>query len=599
MVSGKGGVGKTTFACALARHWAMQFPHETVLLLSTDPAHSLGDVLQTPVSSRRTCTLPLPNLQVQALDAAQLLVEFKARYGSTLETVIERGSFIDGVDLRPVWDLSWPGLDELMGLLEIQRTLRSQEADRIIVDMAPSGHTLNLFGLMDVLDQFIGALALFQAKHRTVTTALSGRYIPDAIDDRLADIKAELTAGRRLMQNPQTTACWVVAMAEPLSLYETQRFTRSLSQLHIPCGGILVNRYHGQQTLLRQFQTLTRSVMLAPDLATAPVGTAALDSWLRQVSHRMKATQVITDLIIWPEKIAPGLPDFIAAEKRLIIVGGKGGVGKTTLSAAIGLGLAKRHLDRQVRVVSIDPAHSLGDALEQSLGHDPQPITDNLSAQELDAHQVLDQFRTDYLWDLAAMMGGETPGDTLQIAYGPEAWRQIVAQALPGIDEMLSLLALMDLLAQNEQTFVVLDTAPTGHLLRFLAMPTALDDWLSWIFKLWLKHQDIAGHTDLMGRLRQLRKQVIQAQKQLKDPNYTEFISVVQHPRPVLAEAARLTQALTALGITQRYVVHNRYQANQPIDSSQFPGQTLIRLPEIPHGIPPLAQTEGAARLLF
>lgn len=604
MVSGKGGVGKTTFACAMARHWAEQFPDDTILLLSTDPAHSLGDVLQIPVSDRRVCSHQLPNLHMQALNAERLLEDFKQRYGPTLETLFERGSFIDGTDLQPVWSLSWPGLDELMSLLEIQRILRSHEADRIIVDMAPSGHTLNLFALMDFLDEFVGALELFQAKHRTITQSLSGHYTPDQTDQTLVDIKAELTAGRTLMQDAHNTACWVVGVAEPLSLSESRRFIQRLEQLQIPCGGVLVNRYNGQQSLLQQFRSLAPSVVVAPDLPVEPVGTVALDSWLRQVSSQVRTQEDITDLVTWPEKIAPGLPDFIEQGQRLIIVGGKGGVGKTTLSAAIGLGLAKSHPETQVRVVSIDPAHSLGDALEQPLGHTPRAITANLSAQEIDARQVLDQFRQDYLWELADMMGGGTAdkgrqSGSLQIAYGPEAWRQIIAQALPGIDEMLSLLSLLDLLEQDDQSLIVLDTAPTGHLLRFLAMPTALNDWLTWIFKLWLKHQDIAGHTALMGRLRQLRRRVVNAQTQLKDHHYTEFIGVVQNAHPVLAEATRLVQQLTELGMAQNYLIHNRYQPDQNIDLSQFPDQTLIRLPELPHGIPPLAQTKGAAKLLF
>ena len=424
--------------------------------------------------------------------------------------------------------------------------------------------------------------------------------MPDHTDAVLSEIKTDLAAGRALLQNQQKTACWVVGIAESLSLAETRRFVTYLERLSIPCGGILVNRYNGQKKLLQQFRSLAQPTVMAPDLAAEPVGAAALDSWLRQVTTQAQSHEDITDLITWPEKHSPGLPDFIEQGRRLVIVGGKGGVGKTTVAAAIGLGLAKAHPKTPIRAVSIDPAHSLGDALEQSLTHEPQRVTTNLTAQEIDAGQVLEQFRNDYLWELAAMMGGETGSGDLQVAYGPEAWRQIVSQALPGIDEVLSLLALIDLLEQEEQALVVLDTAPTGHLLRFLAMPTALNDWLSWIFKLWIKHQDVAGHTALMGRLRQLRLRVVQAQKKLKDPGYTEFIGVVQHSRPVLAEAARLTQQLTALGITQTYIIQNRYQPDTPTtDARQFPEQTLVCLPEIPHGIPPLAQTKGAARLLF
>ena len=143
MFSGKGGVGKATLACGFARRWANLFPHEKIFLISTDPAHSLGDVLQMKVKNSASPLPDLPNLSVRALDAKELLLEFKAKYGKFLEILVERGSFVEGEDLTPVWDLDWPGLDEIMGLLEIQRLLNEKVCDRIVVDMAPSGHTLN------------------------------------------------------------------------------------------------------------------------------------------------------------------------------------------------------------------------------------------------------------------------------------------------------------------------------------------------------------------------------------------------------------------------------------------------------------------------
>ena len=169
----KGGVGKTTVSCAIALAQAQQQPDEQVLLLSTDPAHSLGDVLLLPVDDEARSHPDAANLRVRALDAEALLQAFKADYGSVLETLVERGSFVEDDDLSPVWDMDWPGLNELMGLLEIQRILRAGEADRVIVDMAPSGHTLNLFGLMDFLDTLLQSRRLFQDKHRYMIEALS------------------------------------------------------------------------------------------------------------------------------------------------------------------------------------------------------------------------------------------------------------------------------------------------------------------------------------------------------------------------------------------------------------------------------------------
>jgi len=157
----------------------------------------------------------------------------------------------------------------------------------------------------------------------------------------------------------------------------------------------------------------------------------------------------------------------------------------------------------------------------------------------------------------------------------------------------------MDLLDQKQQDLIILDTAPTGHLLRFLEMPTALGDWLSWIFKLWMKYQNVLGRVDLMGRLRTLRQQVMSAQKKLKDPQHTEFIGILQAQDAIVAEQLRLTASLKKMGIYQRYVVQNRYHANEEIDRDLFPDQTLIRLPSLPRSVEPLARVKGAADLLF
>ncbi|HEY9889226.1 MAG TPA: ArsA family ATPase [Candidatus Obscuribacterales bacterium] len=606
LVSGKGGVGKTTFSCAIALAHACHHPDETVLLLSTDPAHSLGDVLLLAVDDEARSHPDASNLKVRALDADRLLQSFKSDYGNVLETLVERGSFVENDDLSPVWDMDWPGLNELMGLLEIQRILREGTVDRVVVDMAPSGHTLNLFALMDFLDTLLGSLRLFQDKHRYLLKSLSGHYTADDADRFLDDMTADLAAGRSHLQDGENTACWVVAIPEPLSLHETERFIEALTTLHIPLGGIIVNRLTdspAQAVQLAAFAPIAPGtpVLGLPLTAAEPVGTKALQALWRQLAPAATWPASPREAIAphWPAPVPPGLSDFITAGRRLVILGGKGGVGKTTVAAAIAWGMAQHHPDASVRVMSIDPAHSLGDAFETPLHNDATPLLPNLSAQEVDADTILEKFRDDYLWELAEMMSGDTGDDRLQIAYGPEAWRQIVAQALPGIDEMLSLITVIELLEQGQEQLIVLDTAPTGHLLRFLEMPTALGDWLAWIFKLWIKYQDVVGRTELMGRLRTLRKQVMNAQKRLTDPDHTEFIGVVQNQSAILAEATRLSATLTDMAVAQRYVVHNRYQPGQELPPHLFAQQTIVRLPALPDSVGPSAQVVGAARLLF
>ncbi|HEY9762458.1 MAG TPA: ArsA family ATPase [Trichocoleus sp.] len=617
MFSGKGGVGKTTTACGFARRWAKQFPDERIVLLSTDPAHSLGDVLQTLVDNTPRPSVDLPNLEVRSLDAKALLETFRGQYGAVLELLVERGSFVEGGDLSPVWDMGWPGLDELMALLEIERILREGAGDantsspvRVVVDMAPSGHTLSLFSLMDFLDTLLAALGQFQEKHRYMTQALSGRYTPDEADQFIQDMQHDLQEGRALLQDCDRTACWIVAIPEPMSFLESQRFAQSLDQLKIPVGGFIINRLTAdktatQQQVLQQFQTLAGEKPLwgIPLQPLEPIGSSALDvllTQLRPLAEWMEGSTLESVPICWPEKVLPTLPDFVAEGRRLILVGGKGGVGKTTVSATISWAMAQRHPHASIRVISIDPAHSLGDALGCPLNHESTQLTGNLTAQEVDAHIVLDDFRQEYLWELAEMMSGDVDEDSgMQLAYGPQAWRQIVTQALPGIDEMLSLITVMDLLERDEQQLIILDTAPTGHLLRFLEMPTALGDWLAWIFKLWIKYKDVVGRVELMGRLRTLRQRVMKAQEKLKDAQYTEFVGVVQDQSAILAEAQRLTQTLTTMGISQQYVVHNRYEQGQDLPADCFPHQTVVRLPGLPCLTQPKEQIKGAADLLF
>lgn len=605
MFSGKGGVGKTTLSCGFARRWAQQFPAERILLISTDPAHSIGDVLQLEVSNIASTVPDLPNLSVRALDAGELLKSFKANYGEILELLVERGSFVEKGDLTPVWDLNWPGLDELMGLLEIQRLFQTESVDRIVVDMAPSGHTLALFSLMDFLEEFLAALELFQTKHQVIRQTFTGRYTLDEVDRFLVEMKQELTQGRTLLQDRERTGCWVVAIAEWMSLLETQRFIHSLNSLHIPFAGLLINQIASDEPLIEKFLDLTPSTFLVPQQVQEPIGSTALDALMAQVTQERTLNPEVPPIQI-PHPISPGFSDFIAEGRQLILVGGKGGVGKTTVASAIALGLAARHPEKNLRVISIDPAHSLGDALGIQLDHTPTRITPNLSGQEINARQVLDQFRENYLWELAEMMSGESKSEdtTLQIAYSPEAWRRIVSQALPGIDEMLSLLTVIELIESGEQDLIILDTAPTGHLLRFLEMPTALGDWLAWIFKLWIKYQNVLGRTELMGRLRTLRQQVMLAQKKLKDPQYTEFIGVFQARSTILAETERLVRSLQELGIHQRYLVNNRCDsilagefANQAVLPSF--AERVVHLPVLPKGLTPYAQIQTAANLLF
>ena len=612
LFSGKGGVGKTTLTCALARQLAQVDPQRRLLLMSTDPAHSLGDVLQISVTDVAQPLPDRPNLQVRALQAEILLQSFRQTYGPALELIAERGSWFGREDLLPIWDLAWPGVDELMAILEVNRLLAGEEVDTVILDTAPTGHTLRLLELPDFLDNLLAVFATFQAKHREIAQALTGTYRPDEADAFLAQLQGELEGGKARLTNPESTSAWLVMIPEQLSVAETRRFCQQLQNRRVPIGGLLVNqvllarennsqpslpaalpsplysaRQQEQGRVLKALQEELPgySIWVCPYQLQEPVGLAALDELVQQLRP---LPEVLLQLEGIPEQRAereppfstlfpsfrgiPALPDFLTQGIRLVLVGGKGGVGKTTVAGALAWTLAKRHPDKQLLLVSIDPAHSLGDLFQTKLGQDPIPLLPNLLGQEIDAAAVLEQFRQDYLEEVAAILAGEgTAG--VEVQYDPQAWRQLLQMPPPGLDEVMALLSVLRQETSGQFDLVVLDTAPTGHLLRFLQMPQALEGWVSLALKLWLKYRDVVGRPEWAQRMRELLAQVRQLRQQLQDPQFVTFIPVFNPEQAVLAETERLLAELDALGIPHPYAVLNRVWLE---DSTPF-GEALRR----------------------
>jgi len=616
LFSGKGGVGKTTLTCALARQLAQVDPQRRLLLMSTDPAHSLGDVLQISVTDVAQPLPDRPNLQVRALQAEILLRSFRQTYGPALELIAERGSWFGREDLLPIWDLAWPGVDELMAILEVNRLLAREEVDTVILDTAPTGHTLRLLELPDFLDNLLAVFATFQAKHREIAQALTGTYRPDEADAFLAQLQGELEGGKARLTNPESTSAWLVMIPEQLSVAETRRFCQQLQSRRVPIGGLLVNqvllarennsqpslpaalpsplysaRQQEQRRVLKALQEELPgySIWVCPYQLQEPVGLAALDELVQQLRP---LPEVLLELEGIPEQKAesqekrkslfstlfpsfkgiPSLPDFLTQGIRLVLVGGKGGVGKTTVAGALAWNLAKRHPDKQLLLVSIDPAHSLGDLFQTKLGQDPIPLLPNLLGQEVDAAAVLEQFRQDYLEEVAAILAGEgTAG--VEVQYDPQAWRQLLQMPPPGLDEVMALLSVLRQETSGQFDLVVLDTAPTGHLLRFLQMPQALEGWVSLALKLWLKYRDVVGRPEWAQRMRELLAQVRQLRQQLQDPQFVTFIPVFNPEQAVLAETERLLAELDALGIPHPYAVLNRVWLE---DSTPF-GEALRR----------------------
>src|SRR3990172_7901753 len=234
LFGGKGGVGKTTCAAGAALVLARQPPARSFLLVSTDPAHSLADCFAG-------CP-PLENLALRELDPQESLARFKARHEEHLRTIALRGSFLDQADVAQLLDLSVPGLDEVMALLETVAWVKENCHACIVVDTAPAGHTLRLLGLPALMRQWVAALDAMLAKHRYMARLYRGAYRKDAVDLYLEETVADLTHLGALLQSPGQCRFVPVMLAEALSIHVTRTMLSELERLDLPVREVVVNR---------------------------------------------------------------------------------------------------------------------------------------------------------------------------------------------------------------------------------------------------------------------------------------------------------------------------------------------------------------------
>ena len=234
LFSGKGGVGKTTCAAAAALCLAARSPDQTFLVVSTDPAHSLRRCLAG-------CVLP-QNLELLEIDAPESFRKFSNANAHHLRTIAERGTFLDDEDAARLVELSMPGLDEIMAFNDIAALVEDEAYSCIVVDTAPTGHTLRFLGLPGILRAWVSALDAMLAKHRYLAALYRGAYHEDATDRFLEGLAQSVERLARLLTDKSSCRLVPVMVADPLSVAETQRLIRRLGAIDVPVTDIVVNR---------------------------------------------------------------------------------------------------------------------------------------------------------------------------------------------------------------------------------------------------------------------------------------------------------------------------------------------------------------------
>ena len=506
--TGKGGMGKTTLACATAV--ALTARGRRVLLVSTDPASNLDEVLGTALGEEPRPVTGIPGLDAANVDPEAAAREYRERLVGPYRGVLPESA------LRSMEEsLSGACTVEIAAFDAFTRLLADAEAtrayDNLIFDTAPTGHTLRLLSLPAAWTEFID-------QNTTGTSCLG----PLAGLERQRALYAESVA---TLTDPRRTTLVLVARPEPSALAEAARTAVELSAAGmrrqiLALNGVfaLTDRSDPTAAVIARQQTETLARIPAPLaslervevplLGFAPLGAAALAA----VLDPARSAGLAGDDGVAPVPEAP-LADLIdqleSGGPGVVMTMGKGGVGKTTIAGAIAVELARR--GHRVHLSTTDPAAHVQATVGEGL--------EGLSVSRIDPEAETVAY--------TAQVMGEA-GSGLD-----DAGRALLAEDLrsPCTEEIAVFRAFARTVADGEDAFVVLDTAPTGHTLLLLDSAEAY-------------HREV-GRTNAV-----VPRDVSELLPRLRDPGYTRVLIVTLPEATPVHEAARLAADLERAGIS-------------------------------------------------
>lgn len=548
---GKGGVGKTTCACAAALKLAADNPNQTFLLISTDPAHSIIDTL-TDIAIPK-------NLSVRELDSAAALHDFKARYEKLFVEIADRGTFFDAEDLHGLMDLSIPGMDEVAAYLEIGDLIKAGRYHCIIMDTAPTGHTLRLLEMPELVHRWLLALDSLLAKHRFIRRHYAGNQALDHLDRFLLDMESTVQAMQTILRDKHRCRFVLVMVAESMSVEESADLARTLTHQHIGMSELVVNQLlpandclHCQEGRRRQLLALDDARKRLPNtvfwglplLPKDPSGEDLNSLWRNVMqlgpSEPLPPVARLSAQVEAPAALPP-------ASYRLFIFAGKGGVGKTTMACATALRMREYYPHLRILLFSTDPAHSLSDALGVSVGPQPTAVLPGLAAQEIQAEAAFDEIREEYRKELENFLAETLPN--IDITFDREVLEHLLDMAPPGLDEIMALTAVMEHLEKGAYDLVVMDAAPSGHLIRLLDLPNLISEWLKLFFSLLLKYRKVVRLPKLSERLVRLSRELKALRSLLVDPKMTALWAITIPTRLALDKTREMMDNLNRIGL--------------------------------------------------
>lgn len=508
--TGKGGVGKTSTACATAMTLADQ--GKRIMLVSTDPASNLQDVFNTELNNKGVQIKDVPNLVVANFDPEVAASEYR-------ESVVGpfRGKLPDVVIKNMEEQLSGSCTVEIAAFNEFSNFITDEKVqkdfDYVIFDTAPTGHTLRMLQLPSAWSNFIsesthGASCLGQ---------LSG-----------LESKKEVykNAVKNLADKNMTTLI-LVSRPEDSPLKEAERASKELQDIGVDnqilvINGILQNHddelstalYEKQQKALKEIPQYLKSLETF-EIPLRPYNITGLENvraFLKEDNIKYSQEKLNVNEI---PRLKDVINDLYNSDKKVVFTMGKGGVGKTTIAATIALGLAKK--GKKVHLTTTDPAAHLKFVLDENFG---------ITLSHIDEKEELAKYQQEVLSKARETMSEE------DIAYVEEDLRS------PCTQEIAVFRAFAEIVDRSENEVVVIDTAPTGHTLLLL------DSTQSYNKEIQRSQGDIP-------------ESVKKLLPKLRNADETEVIIVTLAEATPVYEAMRLEEDLKRAGINSKWWVIN------------------------------------------
>jgi arsenite/tail-anchored protein-transporting ATPase len=311
-------------------------------------------------------------------------------------------------------------------------------------------------------------------------------------------------------------------------------------------------------------------------------------------------------------------------DRRYIMFGGKGGLGKTTFSAATGYWLAQQ--GKRVLVFSVDPQASLSDIFQQDIfGKGPVKIMDNLWAQEIDADQRIKAYQNEIRQKILDMYGFDQVPEEIESYIA-------AASAEPAMEESAIFDAVVDIVVQGDYDYYIYDLVPLGHALYYLSMAKVYDEWISKITKLReemreydavaskMRREKVVEEDQILTELQYIRGRISASSAILTDRRKTAFFFVLVPEEMILLDTAKAAELFSRFDVPISGYVVNRVippelaQQNVPeylqnritmqrkyladIDRS-FGAEVLARVPELERDVTGLPAIERLANIMY